>query len=1074
MANSKELTTISKANLLILIGVSACFALSGFAALLYQTAWMRQFSLVFGTSELAVAAVLSAYMGGLAFGAAVASRYIHRITRPVLFYGLLEAGIALSALLVPLLLKLASLLYVGVFGGQPEPVDASGLGQSFFYLIIAFLVLSIPTALMGATLPLLTKYVVQSDEQIGPRVGLLYAINTLGAVGGTIVAAFVLLPRFGLSGTIWFGVVVNFLVFVLAALIARSPQVAANNHEKQIKVDEVADSNTANDDADWNSSWILPIMLVSGAVSFMYEVLWTRLLGHVLGGSVAAFATMLAGFLTGIAIGSAIASRFAVTRAAAFNTFIIMQVCIAIASILIYQLMPSLVSDTAGLKGNVLRAILILLPATIFIGATFPLAVKILALDKSDAARSSARVYSWNTVGAIVGSTIAAFFLIPLLKYEGAIKLAVVVNLGLAAVSAILIGHKRYRSAAVPGLLALLALVLYNPGMPEDILRNSPVYQMPDGDIRHYEVGRSATVLVIENDGYLNLRTNGLPEASTTLKGSPPYKHTQRLLSTMPVLARPEAKEMLVIGFGAGVTLEHVPPSVESIDVIELEPEVIAANRSYAQERSINPLDDPRLKITINDARSALTLTTKKYDAVVSQPSHPWTAGASHLYTREFMALAKDHLTEDGVFLQWMNSQFVDEHLLKSLCATLLDVYPYVRVYQWDPEVLFFLGSEKPLDVEEAIAKTGSPLKEHRAHYLQKGIGSVEDVIVALAMDQDNVEKFAKGGKIITDNYNIMATYSARAMENQTTLTSYRLFKTLKPFDPLLQADSKIHQNLKDKLNMLYVSRRLENMYMKQRSIDLADLLLDQKDSQSLLMIGVGQEQQGDQDESQKNLRIALEDNPENQQARYALLRPWFIKLANAAPVPEYVTDELLKIEGTGAYTLRAWLAAHKQELNDVVQLDAALAAAVPTDIWFLDSMKLRTDWRIKVTTPEMQPRMAREATILIDNAIAIYNDPEFYSMRLASTHVAGDALGSLETARRLVQLFQDEVDNAEDGLISPSTKAIGAKLRQINAAQRVLDEIEGDPLIPQYKLDQMNESIDNLIYRLNYLADGY
>ena len=210
----------------ILLGVIACFVLSGFAALLYQTAWMRQFSLVFGTSELAIAAVLAAYMGGLALGAGIAARYVHRIRRPILFYGLLEGGIAVSALAVPWLLSLLNGIYVAVFGGQPEPVDASGLGQSFFYLGTAFVVLAIPTSFMGATLPLLTKYVVQSDDQVGPRVGLLYATNTVGAVAGTVVAGFLLLPALGLLGTVWVGVGVNLLVFLLAALLAR--QVAKN------------------------------------------------------------------------------------------------------------------------------------------------------------------------------------------------------------------------------------------------------------------------------------------------------------------------------------------------------------------------------------------------------------------------------------------------------------------------------------------------------------------------------------------------------------------------------------------------------------------------------------------------------------------------------------------------------------------------------------------------------------------------------------------------------------------------------------------------------------------------------
>jgi len=258
----------------ILFGVILCFVLSGFAALLYQTAWMRQFSLVFGTSELAIAAVLAAYMGGLALGAGIAARYVHRVRRPVLFYGLLEAGIAISALAVPLLLTLLKSFYVAVFGDQPEPVDASGLGQSFFYLATAFVVLAIPTSFMGATLPLLTKYVVKSEEQIGPRVGLLYATNTVGAVGGTVVAGFILLPALGLNGTVWVGVGINLLVFGIAALLAKAVAQEQSAAVAPDKAETAAEPVAATPLR--GRQWILPIMLLSGGNSFIYEILWTR------------------------------------------------------------------------------------------------------------------------------------------------------------------------------------------------------------------------------------------------------------------------------------------------------------------------------------------------------------------------------------------------------------------------------------------------------------------------------------------------------------------------------------------------------------------------------------------------------------------------------------------------------------------------------------------------------------------------------------------------------------------------------------------------------------------------------
>ena len=227
--------------------------------------------------------------------------------------------------------------------------------------------------------------------------------------------------------------VINLVVFVLAASIAIQIGKTAFTAESEGQDLSPATGEVQSEPTGVPRGrfWILPIMLLSGANAFVYEVLWTRLLGHILGGSITAFATMLAGFLSGIAIGSAIASRFARTRDQATGYFVMAQLGVAVTSILIYQLLPLAIPETAGLGGNVSFAILVLLPATIFIGATFPLAVRMLAASKSDAAPASARVYSWNTVGAIAGATLAAFFIIPLLKYEGTIKLAVLLNASL-------------------------------------------------------------------------------------------------------------------------------------------------------------------------------------------------------------------------------------------------------------------------------------------------------------------------------------------------------------------------------------------------------------------------------------------------------------------------------------------------------------------------------------------------------------------------------------------------------------------------------------------------------------------
>ncbi|NRA31339.1 MAG: fused MFS/spermidine synthase, partial [Parvularculaceae bacterium] len=278
---------------IVFLAVVACFFFSGFAALIYQAAWLKKLGVLFGTSHIAVATVLAAYMGGLAMGAGLAAKFIDRVNRPVFTYGILEAVIGVSAVLVPLALTGAQGLLVLLFGNQPEPVSADGAWQSLYYLLATFLVLVIPTAAMGATLPLLSRYAITEDEQVGPRIGLLYGVNTMGAVLGALAAGFIFLPQLGLYGALFVGAFVNLIVFGIAVILSRTAKARDNDKGPSVPAASTAPS----------FHWVLPVMLVSGAVSFTLEVLWTRLLSHVFGGTVYAFSIMLASFLPGIALG---------------------------------------------------------------------------------------------------------------------------------------------------------------------------------------------------------------------------------------------------------------------------------------------------------------------------------------------------------------------------------------------------------------------------------------------------------------------------------------------------------------------------------------------------------------------------------------------------------------------------------------------------------------------------------------------------------------------------------------------------------------------------------------------------
>ncbi len=1010
----------------VLPGVLACFFLSGFAALLYQTAWLRQFSLVFGTSELAVVAVLAAYMGGLAAGAAVAGRYIGRVRRPILVYGVLEAGIALSALAVPLLLAGARALYTLALGDQPAPPDAATIGQPVFYLVVAFIVLALPTGFMGATLPLLTRHAVTSDKQIGPRVALLYATNTFGAVLGTIVAAFLLLPALGLAGTIWVGVAVNVAVFAIAALLAkRAPSLASTG--------DVFEPSTASAKGFFGaciapflagdrpvgerlgvvfrmqSGWILPLILVSGANAFLYEVLWTRMLTHIMGGSIYAFATMLAAFLTGIALGGGLAGRFAADRDRAALAFGVTQIAIAVLSMAVYAWMGPLIPEGKTTQELAVYAVSVMLPATIFIGATFPLAVRILARDEREASSGTARVYAWNTVGAIVGAIAAGFFLIPGLGFEGAIRVAVSVNLALAVwtIAFVATPKRIYTGAVTAGLL--LTLVIYHPARPQAVVSSTgfTLSYNTEPEELFYGVGRSSTVMLLSEGAYFYLRTNGLPEASIAARGNPPVQDPEKWLTSLPVAARPDTESMLVIGFGGGVALEGVPPSVQTIDVIELEPQVIEANRLLQGKRNIDPLEDPRVNLVINDARNALRLTHKTYDAIVSQPSHPWTAGASHLFTREFVAAAKGHLNEGGVFVQWMNSEFVDEPLLRTLAATLLAEFPHVRLYQPAAQVLMFLASEEPLDLELQAARTGQPFTADIMHYSRIGMNSVEDLLAALAMDEEGVEAFAADAPISTDDYNLMATQSRSLADG---LYLYQLNEIFPAYDPLVRRGSWIYTRLMDDLNFGYIAQRLIFMGQPDRALAIADV--NPRDSNRLLMYGVVNSSSGETARAELAFKSALAADPSNAQARYLLTKGQLATLNTDAASEEAIAIAS-RLPAEAAAVIEGWGYGAARDYPALAGLDAVLGRSRITDAWYPEVVRLRAEWRTNIATD--RERYAFDALRLIERAILLGPSEDLFLLRAVSAIVLNEGDVVIESSRQIIAYIQEDLRQADD-----------------------------------------------------------
>jgi spermidine synthase len=948
--------------------VLLCFFLSGFAALLYQTAWTREFAFVFGTSDLAVAAVLAAYMGGLALGAAIAARFANTLKRPVLVYGLLELGIALCALAVPYGMRGIGALTVAVLGGG-ETAGDPGAFAALFRLITAFALLLPPTALMGATLPLLTRHAVRSDEEVGPRIGALYATNTAGAIAGTLCAAFLLLPTIGLRQTVYLGALVNGLVFVAAALVARGAAAPiALTPERTLARSRVG-------------AWVLPLMTLSGAVSFSYEVLWTRLLSQILGGSVYAFSTMLASFLLGITLGSAIAGRLARTREGAAIGFAWVQIGTAVLALGAFAAANQLpgIAHTLGAGGlaslgaNATLAGLVLLPFATCIGATFPFAVRIVTPAAEASSESTARVYAWNTVGSILGAIGAGFFLLPWLGFLGMITLGCAVNLGIAAVTALASAAKP-KGPLLAAALGAVALAIQPIGEPWNLLRSTPMSgNLAFGQVEYFSVGRSSTVLLLDQGRSWRLLTNGLPESVIQKHGANPAQHVEaRWLGFLPTLVRPQAQRALLIGLGGGIALEGMPDTLDSVDVIELEPEVVAANEAIGPERQIDPLVAPRANVLVNDARGALMLSETKYDAVVSQPSHPWTAGASHLYTREFFELVREHMSDDGVLVQWIGVSFVDEALLKTLVASLLEVFPHVQVYQPVRMALLFAASNEPIDFvtssEEALRIAGKDLGRYGIHY-------PEDAVMAMILDAEGSRKFAAGAAINTDDDNLLATRSSRLGSQQ--LTPVGLAKLIRSLDPL--------PSLAPRLEVGRLARRMGGRSDPQRIARVAEAYgpVDRE-----IMLGWSSAARGRPRAAERHFRKVLETQPDSLEAHAGLLMSG-ARVLPTAPAPVQLVDRARKLAPDGPTRL--------------AQLDAELAAFGADSPLFVPASRLRIGWRLRDGSKEA----GREALSIADRLIERGAPVSDFLLRARGARMAGDVDAAWSALTHIVEVLR-------------------------------------------------------------------
>jgi len=712
--------------------VAALLFGSGFCALIYQTAWLREFRLIFGASTAASAAVLAIFIGGLGIGGLVFGPRADRSSRPLLLYSTLEGIVAVFAAVSPFLILLARSIYLASGGSMRLGLAAATIER----LALSVIVLAVPTVAMGGTLPAAARAVTHAADVRRQDLAVLYAVNTLGAVAGCVFSTFFLLELFGTQATLWLAAAFNLLIAVVARAIDRVATDAMEREPFRRAADRSAENLalhvSAVPELDPPANPAFPartafLLLASGTVGFAFflmELVWYRMLWPLLGGSVFTFGLVLAIALAGIGLGGLLYSFMADDRGATFSGFaatcLIEAVAVAFTyamgdrlAILALAFVPLSAAGFAGaIAGWTIVASIVVLPVAMAAGFQFPLLIALFGEGREGVGRDVGLAYAANTAGAILGSLAGGFGVLPWLTAPGAWRLVaiVLIVLGLAA-ALVAVRRERGRFVGLHIALAAAAVALLMATGPTSAWRHSgiragraarDVFTSPN-HLRNWMLAeRRATVwdgdgvessvaLAEEQTGYafvVNGKTDGAALADAG---------TQVMLGLIAALRHPAPRRSLVIGLGTGSTAGWLGaiPSMERVDVAELEPLVVDVARACVPVNH-DVLANPKVHVTIGDAREILLTARDRYDIIASEPSNPFRAGIASLFTLEYYRADSDRLTDDGVFVQWVQGYEIDAPTLRTIYATLAAVFPQVETWQTNAADLALVASKRP------------------------------------------------------------------------------------------------------------------------------------------------------------------------------------------------------------------------------------------------------------------------------------------------------------------------------------------------------------------------------------------
>lgn len=750
---------------------------SGLSALVYQVLWLRMLGWVFGVTIYAASAVWATFMAGLAGGSFAAGKAADRMRRPLAWFGVTELLIGATALATPRLLDRLQLFYTALHPALPDSLWVLTLAR----LAIAVALLIVPTTLMGATLPLVLRASTFRTGTLGREVGLLYGSNAAGAIVGTLAAGLYLIPGLGIQRTFFAAASVNLIVgasaIIVSGLAAGAPEVPPATAPGDLPATRPACESIRR---DRGLMIVLIAFGVSGAVSLALEVVWFRVLILFLRPTVYSFSLMLATILGGIALGSYVATPLLARRWRWLTVLAVLELTIGVAIALSFRplvylndLTEALTPLSRVMPGYLLHplagSLLAIFPTALLMGIAFPIALRVWASGDGRPERVADRVgrfYSLNVAGAIAGSLLGGFLLVPGVGSKASLVILATLSFGSGlALLTVADAARLWRAAIGVGAVVAFAVAVR---ASRDPFAEFIAQRYPSMDVTWKQEGVEATVVVHEfgarDRRRRALTINGNHQAGTDATTT----FTHRQIGHLPMIVHPGARSALVIGLGGGATAGAV--SIHDgvvVDVVELARGVLDGARLFGSI-NYNVVSRPNVHIRIDDGRNYMMLTSRRYDVITADVIQPIYAGAGNIYSVEYFRLMKRVLEPGGMVLQWIPGT---EAEYKLIARTFLSVFPETTA--WGNGSLF-LGTVEPLRLSRRNFDSRLGLAGRGQGLLDVQIPDFDALLTTFAAGPDEIRAFAGPGPLLTDDRPLTEYFLSLPRDRQPALASLK------------------------------------------------------------------------------------------------------------------------------------------------------------------------------------------------------------------------------------------------------------------------------------------------------------